>query len=338
MTVLLHHAGKSSFVRSLTKKAFYYDHPLLQQDILGMRFKNPIGLAGGFDKNAQVIPMMNCLGFGHMEFGAVTAHPYAGNPGHRCVRLPKDKALVVNYGLMNDGAQVIHRRINDDYGYPVGINIAKTNDPNMKGKDSVEDYIKTYNMFKNHVSYSTFNISCPNTGDGMRFQHPDLFKKLLKRIKEEDKVGPLFVKIGAEVPEKDELFPLLAKEKIIDGIIATNLTKDRSVLKTAIPDTQKGGISGLPVKQKSLQYVKELYNITKGKKLIIGCGGIFTAEDAYERIKAGAHLLQLITGFIYQGPSTPKVINKGLVQFMKKDGYGSIAEAVGTDASDSNLY
>ena len=328
------HKRVSIFIKNLpsipfARSLFKYENKMLEQNILGLNFKNPVGLAGGFDKNAIMIDGLACFGFGFMEFGAVTHRPYAGNPGKKVVRLPKDKALIINYGLMNDGSKIIVQRIKKKYPFVVGINIAKTNDPSIKGEQSVEDYFKTYDLFRKKVSYCTLNISCPNTGDGMTFQEPKLFKNLIKRIKDTEKVCPIFVKLSAEPPKVDQLFEIIKKESLIDGIILTNLSKDRSILKTKVSDEQKGGISGKPVKEKSQKLVEEAYKSFKSKKIIIGCGGIFNAEDAYERIKGGANLLQLVTGFIYGGPFTIKKINQGLVKLLKEDGYSNISDAIG---------
>ena len=259
--------------------------------------------------------------------------PCKGNPRPRLFRLPKDNAIIVNYGLCNDGVEKVVERIkNKRFRIPIGVSIAKTNDPNIKGDDSVDDYYKSFYFAKHIGSYITINISCPNTGDGRSFEDPLLLEKLLKKIGKTNKT--IFLKLSPDLPKErlDKIIKLSEKYSI-SGFILTNLTHDRSKLKTSKMELEdkKGGISGWAVREKSLDMLKYVYKKTKGKFVIISVGGIFSAEDAYERIKNGASLVQLITGMIYKGPALIKHINTGLVKLLERDGYNNIREAIGAD-------
>lgn len=327
--------GKSYVFRKSLALFYDYKNDKLQVKIKGIIFRNPVGLAAGFDKNGVITKILPSIGFGFEEIGSVTAMPCEGNLKPRLFRLPKDKALVVNYGLCNEGAEIVCKRLKK-YGIPVGINIAKTNDSSIKGNGSVSDYCKAYQIVKDYADYITINISCPNSGDGRSFEDPKLLEKLLSKIKIEK---PVFLKISPDVDKKvlDKILVLSKKYKIT-GFVVTNLTYDRSLLKTdaSILNSLKGGISGLCLTEKSNPLIKYIYKKTKGKFIIIGVGGIFNAEDAYEKIRNGASLVQLLTGMIYEGPGLIKKINKELVKLLKRDGFNNIQEAVGVD-SDSYL-
>ncbi|MEK6886323.1 MAG: quinone-dependent dihydroorotate dehydrogenase [Nanoarchaeota archaeon] len=325
--------GSNIVTKFITNFFFNYKNKALNINIKGINFPNPVGLAAGFDKNAKLVDIMPYTGFGFEEVGSITANPCNGNPKPRVFRLPKDNSIIVNYGLCNDGANIICKRLkNMKFKIPLGISIAKTNDFNIKGNDSVNDYYKSYNSAKNIGDYITINISCPNTGDGRSFEDPVLLELLLKKIKNPKK--PVFLKLSPDLlREKLDKILDLGEKYGISGFILTNLTHDRTNLKTSKKywQNKKGGISGLPVKNKSNDILKYVYNKTKGKFILISVGGIFTAEDAYDRIKNGASLVQLITGMIYKGPALIKHINTGLVRLLKEDGYKNIQEAIGTN-------
>jgi dihydroorotate dehydrogenase len=316
-----------------------YEDPTLHTQVAGLDFKNPIGLAAGFDKNVQLTQIMPSVGFGFMEVGAVTHHPYEGNAGRRLARLPDDKSLIVYYGLKNIGAEEIEKKLKHlQFKIPVGLNIAKTNRADIKGKLSVEDYAATYRNLARYFAYVTLNISCPNAQDGCTFQDPILLDGLLAEIGKEKKVGPLFLKLSTHLTfeEVDAIIAVVEKYSFIDGFVMGNLSKRRDILHLVSPPEKlnvipNGGISGKPVKQLSTNLIRHIYRKTNGKYAIIGLGGIFTAEDAYQKIKAGASLVQIITGLIYGGPQTVKKINKGLVALLKRDGYATISEAVGKE-------
>src|SRR3989344_2738146 len=289
--------GKFFFSRKIL--AFFYDYKndRLNIKVKGINFCNPVGLAAGFDKNGVLPEVISSVGFGFEEIGSVTALPCGGNLKPRLFRLPKDKALIVNYGLCNDGAEIVCKRLKK-CDVPIGINIAKTNDKTIKGNYSVEDYYKSYQIVKDFADYVTINVSCPNSGDGRSFEDPKLLEKLLSKIKISK---PVFLKISPDIDNKnlDKIISLSKKYKIT-GFVVSNLTHDRSLLKTE--NSFKGGISGLCLKEKSDSLIKYIYKKTKGKFIIIGVGGIFSAKDAYQKIRNGASLVQLITGMIYEGP------------------------------------
>jgi dihydroorotate dehydrogenase len=327
--------------RSLVRAVCGYEHPSLETKILGIDFKNPVGLAAGFDKDVRLTNIMPSVGFGFMEVGAVTQFPYAGNPGRRLVRLPADRSIIVYYGLKNIGAEAIKEKLPRlmPFKIPVGLNIAKTNRVDIKGEKSVEDYAVTYRTLARYFAYVTLNISCPNAQDGCLFQDPRLLDNLLAAFVKEEKRGPIFLKISNDLTmqEVDEILAVVEKYPFIDGFVVGNLAKRRDAVqlkssKHRLGLLPYGGISGAPLKELSTNIIRRIYRQTNGKYILIGLGGIFTAEDAYEKIKAGASLVQIITGLIYGGPTVVKKINKGLVELLARDGYKNISDAVGAEA------
>ena len=278
------------------------------------------------------------LGFGFTEVGSITAKPYDGNPKPRLYRLPKFQTLRINYGLKNLGAEILHKQLrNRIYRCPVGINIAKTNAPETsEAKKGIEDYFFTYKIFQDTGDYFTINISCPNTcEDHPIFAEPQNLDLLLTRLFSIKKNKPVFVKLSPDLQETklEEILKVCGKYPV-DGFICTNLTKVNS-----FEHSGKGGFSGKAVDKLSTEMVQKVYRFYNGpsaplgtsKKIIIGCGGIFTAEDAYRKIKSGASLVQLITGMIFEGPQVVSDINLGLVKLLKADGYKNISEAVGKE-------
>ncbi|MEI8130547.1 MAG: quinone-dependent dihydroorotate dehydrogenase [bacterium] len=331
--------GATALTRGLVSMFCRYENPMLETTVSGIHFKNPIGLAAGFDKDVQLTSVMPAVGFGYMEVGAVTRHPYEGNKGLRLARLPADQSLIVYYGLKNIGAVEIEKKLKKlSFSFPVGLNIAKTNRADIMGEKSVEDYVETYRMLGKYFAYVTINVSCPNAQDGCTFQDPAMLDDLLGAYAKEEKVCPIFLKISSHLSEQeiDAILAVVEKYSFIDGFITGNLSKRRDILdlksdKARLDLIPAGGISGKPVQELTTNEIRYIYQKTKGKYVIIGLGGVFTAEDAYEKIKAGASLVQIITGLIYGGPTTVKDINKGLVALLKRDGYKNIAEAVGKE-------
>jgi dihydroorotate dehydrogenase len=331
--------GSWSPTRRLVGLFCQYKNPALQVRVAGIDFENPIGLAAGFDKDVQLTKIMPSVGFGFMEVGAVTRHPYAGNEGRRLLRLPEDKSLIVYYGLKSVGADAISKKLQHlKFSIPVGINIAKTNRADIKGGKSLEDYAETYRMLGHYFAYVTINVSCPNAQDGCMFQEPHLLDGLLNALAKEEKSAPVFLKISNHLSEQeiDDILNVVEKYPFIDGFVVGNLSKRRDTLKLKSSKERlallpSGGISGEPVREISTALIRHIYRKTRGKYAIIGLGGVFTAEDAYEKIKAGASLVQIITGLIYGGPLTVKKINRGLVELLKRDGYSNISEAIGQE-------
>lgn len=324
--------------RAFTSLMFNYENKILEQKIAGLTFRNPVGLSAGFDKNAAAIDIFPSVGFGHMEIGSVTMHSYAGNPKPRLFRLPKSKALVVYFGLKNDGVEKIAPKINSSKQKKsvVGVSVAKTNcDLTATVEGGVKDYVDCLTFLEKNKTgdYYTLNISCPNTFGGEPFTTPETLERLLSEVHKLHIKKPVFVKMPINLPinEFDALLQICEKYKIT-GVIIGNLTKvrDPKLIKDVIPEHVKGGISGKPTETLNNELISYTYKHYQGKFIIIGVGGIFSAEDAYEKIKRGANLLQLITGMIYQGPQLIAEINTGLVKLLQRDGYKHVAEAVGT--------
>ncbi len=329
-------AGLSGPVSAVYK----FGHPSLETEVFGIKFKNPVGLAAGFDKDGKILDFLPALGFGHIEMGNITALPSPGNPKPRLFRLPDDSGLINRLGLNNEGANVIAWRLGGkQFQVPVGINIAKTHDPNILGDKAVEDFLYTFKKLYPLFAYTTLNVSCPNTAEGKTFEDPGALKVLLDEINKAKAAmahgKPVLVKISPDVnfEQLDKILEVCEARKI-DGYILTNTAKFRDNLKTdktILEKIGKGGISGQPLRQKATELVRHAYKQLK-RPCIIGLGGIDSAETAYERIKAGASLIQIYTGLVYEGPGLVKKINRGLVELLKRDGFTNISQAVGAEA------
>lgn len=327
--------GKLYLGRWFTHVLFGYGHPALEQTVAGIRFKNPVGLSAGFDKDAVLTDILPSVGFGFEEIGSVTGEACEGNEKPRLWRLKKSQSLLVYYGLKNRGAEEISRRLaKKHFSFPVGISVAKTNSEKTVDEEmGIADYGKAFSLFneKNVGDYFTINISCPNAFGGEPFTDPGKLDRLLAAIRKVQCNKPVFIKMPAElsVPVVDEIISLARKYRIT-GFICTNLAKDRSNRHIKDRDVHSlGGMSGKVVSELSDNLISYIYRKTKGEFVIIGVGGVFSAEDAYRKIKLGASLIQLITGMIFEGPQLISEINQGLVQLLHRDGYTSIAQAIG---------
>ncbi len=320
--------GNFSLTRKILQWLFVYKNPVLEQEFFGIKFPNPVGLAGGFDKNCELLKTMPEIGFGFMEVGSITRFPYKGNERPWSVRLPKDQSLIVNYGLRNKGADVLSEKLQTrKTRIPLIINIAKTNDSNIKGQGTIDDYIHSYQKLEEFGDLININISCPNTGDGILLcEDTELLKGLLDGLQTSFEQSvykkPILLKIKPDLADEKllEILGLIKQYNYIKGFVVANLSKDRGLLKAtdyAKYENIPGGISGAPIKNISTEMIRKVRRNIGEKYLIIGCGGIFSAEDAYEKIQAGANLVELITGLIYEGPSLIKNINKGLAEILK---------------------
>ena len=325
--------GKHKFTRKLTNSFFNYKNPTLEQDLCGLHFTNPIGLAAGFDKNGRLTQILPEVGFGFIEVGSVTAESCDGNSKPRLWRLPKSKSIVVNYGLMNDGCNAIVNRLeNLNQKFPIGVSIAKTNCPaTADDQAGIADYVKGAKTMEPVADYLTINISCPNAYGGQPFNDAKRLDILLAEVDKVSNNKPTFIKMNPDLStdELDQIIEVVKKHKI-NGFICSNLTKVRNSTKIKekkVP--QSGGLSGKLVEELSNQQIAYLYQKTNGKYLIIGCGGVFKAEDAYKKILLGASLVQMITGMLFEGPQVIGQINYNLAKLLKADGYKSISEAVG---------
>lgn len=309
--------GKVPFGKSITKLLFYYKSKNNFIELKGIKFPNRVGLAAGFDKNAQLIPILGSVGFGFMEVGSITAKKCAGNPKPRLWRLKETQSLVVYYGLKNNGVDEISQRIKNllPSDIPVFASLAKTNDQETCDIDSgVEDYFYSYQKIleeKLNISAFVVNISCPNTFGGEPFTDKISFNLLMAKLHSIKKEKPIFIKMGANLTDK-ELFDILdsCKEYNIDGVICTNLNKDRKTVKIVdkvVPE--KGGLSGKAVEKISNEMIRKVRKYMGEEFVIIGCGGVFSYEDYKAKLDAGANLVQLITGMIFQGPQLISDIN-----------------------------
>lgn len=320
--------GGHAFAKTAVRLAFDFSHPALEQEVSGIKFKNPIGLSAGFDKDVFLTGILPDVGFGFEEAGSVTARPYSGNEGRWLYRLPKEQSLRVNYGLKNVGADIIHSRIaGKKFSFPLGISIAKTNSRETSDTDAgIADYFYSYKLFQDAGDYITVNISCPNTcEESPIFAEPQNLEMLLQKLFFIPKAKPVFIKLSPDL-EENRLNKILelGNKYPVDGFVCTNLTKNNK-----FGHKGQGGFSGKAVENLSNTMISKVYKYYQGKKIIIGCGGVFGAEDAYKKIRLGASLVQLITGMIYRGPQLIGEINQGLVKLLERDGYKNIGEAVG---------
>jgi dihydroorotate dehydrogenase len=312
-----------------------YDHPALVSTVAGLTFENPVGLGAGFDKNALLWNILPDVGFGFAELGSITGERCAGNPKPRLWRLPKYHALQVYYGLKNDGADAVSKRLAGVRPRMVlGISAAKTNnaataDPTV----AVADYRHVVEKFRDIADFFTINISCPNAYGGQPFTDSGLLERLLSAVDACNVRQPVFVKLSPDLTEQnlDALLGVLDNHRIA-GIVCTNLTKDETkmdVPKADIPG--RGGISGRVVQRLADAQLLSVARRTKGRYVLMGVGGIFTAEDAYRKIRSGASLVQLITGMVFRGPQLIGQINHDLVGLLEQDGFKNISEAIGAD-------
>jgi dihydroorotate dehydrogenase len=320
--------------------------PMLSTDLFNLRFQNPVGLAAGFDKNGIALESLAALGFGFIEAGTVTYHPQPGNPKPRMFRLAADQALINRAGFNNAGAaafvrRVEHRRPDDCV---LGISIGKSKITPLE--EATADYLASFELVYKLADYVAINVSSPNTPQLRELQQSDQLTWLLVALQRrnhelQERYGrltplPLLVKISPDLERRDlEMIVDVIERLKIDGIIATNTTVSRDNLKTSkrrVEACGAGGLSGKPLTNTATQMIAELYQLTGGRIPLIGVGGIFTAEDAWEKICAGASLVQLYTGFIYKGPRVVRQINEGLVEILRREGFAKIDEAVGSRA------
>ena len=322
--------GKSKITRWKTRWLFSYQNPRLERTVLGIKFVNPIGLSAGFDKDAKLTDIMPEVGFGFTEVGSITGEPCEGNPKPRLWRLPQLRSLVVHYGLKNEGCEKIAARLSTKkFKIPIGTNIAKTNNVACAETEAgINDYAKAFTELKDIGDYFTVNISCPNAYSGEPFTDPARLEALMTRLDAIPTVKPIFLKLSPDLAgEKlDAIIDVCGRHRV-HGFICTNLTKEK---KEEHDIRLKGGLSGMLVQKLSDDQIAYVYKKTQGKYIIIGVGGVFSAEDAFRKIQLGATLVELITGMIFQGPQLIGEINKGLVRLMDKNGYKSISEVVGS--------
>lgn len=304
---------------------YHYHHPSLYQSLFGLSFPNPVGLAAGFDKGAKLISQMADVGFGFLEIGTVTPQPQSGNPKPRIFRLVSDEALINRMGFNNDGIDTIVGRLKQkNKQIIIAGNIGKNKTtPNEKAGD---DYLECFTALYDYVDFFVVNVSSPNTPGLRELQDKKPLTKLLQKLqalnKEQLTRKPILLKIAPDLNEQhlDNIIEIIRETKL-DGIVATNTTIARENLKTSkrkINEIGEGGLSGIPLRDKSTEIIRYINKRSQGNIPIIGVGGIHRPEDAIEKLKAGASLVELYTGFIYEGPSLIKKINKALVRIKNK--------------------
>lgn len=307
----------SPFLQKLASIIYNSSDEGLEQELFGVKFPNPIGLAAGFDKNGTTPSAMQALGFGFVEIGSITAKASSGNEKPRAFRLPKDHSIINRMGLNNDGADIIIERLkNFDLEIPLGINIAKTNDATISGDAALQDYLYSYEKAQRVADYITVNISCPNTGEGKTFEDPAALEELLQTLQPAKRSTPTLVKFSVDTDRHTlEKLVEICEAFDISGYVATNTSSFRENLQTETGVLQQignGGLSGRAIRKRSTKIIRWLRNILGEAKPIIGVGGIDSAEAAIEKIEAGANLVQVYTGLIFQGPALVKKIKRGL--------------------------
>jgi dihydroorotate dehydrogenase len=310
------------------------DEEMLTTNLFGKSLRNPIGLAAGFDKSAEVYNPLFKFGFGFIEVGTITPKSQLGNPKPRIFRLEKDKGMINRLGFNNDGIEVVSKRISDNFPNGVlGINIG----PNKNTTNKLEDFIFCLTKIHEQADYITINISSPNT-EGLRdFHHKDSMKDLLDKLNKLKKLKkikkPLFIKLSPDIKDSEisDIVELIFKYNI-DGIIISNTSDSTRERLTDSKKKEKGGLSGLPIKDLSTTMIKKFYKETSKKISIVGVGGVDSAESAFEKITAGANAIQLYTGMVYKGPGVVKKIKKDLILTLKKEKIKNISDAVGINA------
>lgn len=323
------------FATGLVESYFSYPSSLLEQDLFGLKFTNPFGLAGGFDKNAEILKAMSALGFGFLEVGSVTNSSSQGNDKPRLFRLEEDQALINRMGLNNVGAQEFLKNFHkNQIDKPVFINITKTNNPNLNGDQAIQDIKECYEVVGSSAKVLVLNLSCPNTKDGKTFEDLGSLKALLTAISESRKALALnhdiLIKLSNDIPLENlnGLIELCASFEV-QGYIVSNTSVARSELRAStdrIEAIGRGGLSGKPVFERALERVRRVYEITEGKLPIVGVGGISSTEDAIRMLEAGASLLEIYTALIYEGPGLINRLCEGVEREMIKRGYLSLAE------------
>ena len=323
-----------------------YGAPELPIDLFGLRFPNPVGLAAGMDKQAVAVPIWSALGFGFCELGGVTWHSQPGNPAPRMFRAVDDEALINRMGFNNGGAEALAlrlaewRRLGRWPNHPVGINLGKSKITPLE--KAAEDYANSFRTLRDLADFFVVNVSSPNTPNLRQLQDKSALDEILAALQESQISNlksqintscPLLVKVAPDLSfaALDEILELVGPRKIA-GLVASNTTIARptasnSHLRQFYSET--GGLSGRPLRPRSTEVIRHLYRQTKGTLPIIGVGGIFDADDAWQKILAGASLVQIYTGLVYEGPAIARQIVRGLQTRMQRDGFRSLQQAVG---------
>lgn len=330
--------GEIPLARRVTRSLFAYNHPILSQTINGITFENPIGLAAGFDYDANLTQILGDLGFGFQTVGTVTQSYYEGNTKPRLGRLPQSRSLLVNKGFKSGGAAAVIDKLRPlSFTHPVGMSIGSTNTIYAKASGQIDDIMATFSQVDAqlpHLSYFELNISCPNLKTGEPFSTPKRLQTLLTELEKLSISRPIYIKMPSDI-SIDETIQLakIADKFTIAGMIFGNLTKDRKnpdLVASEVATATAGNFSGKPVEKRANALLGATYQQFGDRFTLIGCGGCFSADDAYTKIRLGASLVQMITGMIYEGPQVIGQINAGLVELLHRDGFASLAAARGT--------
>jgi dihydroorotate dehydrogenase len=329
-------------LRWLLTAAYAYHDPRLRVELCGIGFRNPLGLAAGFDKNGHTAEAMAAIGCGHVEIGSISADPSSGNPRPRLFRLPQDRAIVVHYGLPNEGAEAIAARLGKKRSrVPLGINLVKTNrgiDAPPDGDEAIiDDYVRSMRVLKDAGDYFCLNLSCPNTETGRNFfAETGNIRRLMDALGDLEIDRPVFLKVSplGGVEGMEGMLEEVEGVDIVSGFVFNLPPNKPDGLRTPrqLVDSLPGAVSGKPVEGIMDDCIGELYRrMDRDRYRIIGIGGVFSAEDAYRKIRLGASLVQVLTALVFEGPGVVGRINRGLVRLLERDGFESVGEAVGVD-------
>jgi dihydroorotate dehydrogenase len=323
----------SKFAQKFAARRFVSEESFGELERFGLKFKNPLGVAAGFDKNGIVVNQLAAIGFGFVEVGTVTFNPQKGSEKPRLFRLPEDKALINRLGFNNEGApRVVERLKRIKPNCILGVNIGKNKD--VPNEEAIENYLRSFELAHTVADYIAVNVSSPNTPNLRELQKAENLEELLSELEKRNRelsVKPLLVKIAPDLAESEiEAIVDIAGRLNLAGIIATNTTVSRENLKTKIDEA--GGLSGRPVREKSNEVIKKIYRYSKGKLPVVGVGGVFSAADAFEKIACGASLVQAYTGFVYQGISFARDVNAGLTRILKEKSFANLDEAIGSQS------
>jgi len=334
--------GESAPVKKIFSLAFRHKYPALSQSLFGIGFETPVGLAAGFDYEAKLTQILPSLGFGFGTVGTLTNFPYEGNPRPMLGRLPHSRSLMVNKGFKNLGVKNTLNNLRDKtFEYPVGVSIGKTNTAAHKTQEeAVHDIIAAFRIAEKSsvpFAYYELNISCPNLAGSIEFYAPHHLRNLLAAVETLHVKKPLFIKmpISKTDAEISEMLEVITSFSFVQAVILGNLQRDRhnpNLIPEEVARFTAGNFSGLPCQSRSDELIRLVFRDFGKKIKIIGCGGIFSAKDAYRKMKLGASLVELITGLVYEGPQLVAQINSELPEFLARDGLHSIREAVGLDA------
>ena len=315
-------------VEDLLARRYAVEDDRLAVDAFGLRFPNPVGVAAGFDKNARVPRALAALGFGHVEVGGVTAEAQPGNPRPRLFRLAEDRALINRMGFNNEGADAVGARLADlDLPVPLGVNVGKSKSTPLGEAES--DYRYTYERVADSADYVVVNVSSPNTPGLRSLQRRDRLESILGTLRDAG-ADPLLVKLSPDLADTAVEEALAVVDDLdLEGVIATNTTTERPDTLGSPHRAETGGLSGAPIEGRATEMVRFVAERTDVP--VVGVGGVADAEGAYAKIRAGASLVQLYTGLIYEGPGIARDINRGLVELLERDGFERVEDAVGAD-------